>query len=117
MRVEFRMDAAAGSGYLRGMERYIKDARRAVRYGHDSMLEILDDPDPASSPAARLVDVSSTGVSFTSLRVLRRGAVIRGRLRILGAGVLVFSGTVVRVKARTNTVLYGVAFDSVKGKS
>lgn len=99
------------------MERYIKEARRAVRYGHDSMLEILDDPDPAVSPLARLVDVSSTGVSFTTVRVLRRGASIRGRIRLLSAGVLEFSGTVVRVKARTNTVLYGVAFDSVKGKA
>ncbi len=98
------------------MERYIKEARRAVRYGHDSMLEILDDPDPAASPTARLVDVSSTGVSFTTVRVFRRGELIRGRLRLLGAGILVFSGTVVRVKARTNTVLYGVAFNSVRGK-
>lgn len=62
----------------------------------------------------RLVDVSSVGASFTSTRSFAKGETVRGRLRLLGAGVLEVSGRVVRVKERQNNVLYGVEFDSVK---
>ncbi|MCR4295286.1 MAG: PilZ domain-containing protein [Elusimicrobia bacterium] len=98
------------------MTRYAKEARRAPREPHDSVLEILDDAGHKPFGDARLVDVSSLGVSFTSTRVFPKGAAIRARLRLLDAGVLEFKGTVVRVKERSNCMLYAVKFDSVRGK-
>lgn len=98
------------------MTLYRKDARRAPREPHDSVLELLDDKGVKPFGDARLVDVSSLGVSFTSTRLLAKGAAIRARLRLLEAGVLEFKGTVVRVKERSNCTLYAVKFDSVRGK-
>ncbi|MDP3543421.1 MAG: PilZ domain-containing protein [Elusimicrobiota bacterium] len=97
------------------MTRYSKEARRAARQPHDSVLELLDASGFTPSDA-RLVDVSALGVSFTSTRVFAKGEPIRARLRLLGAGVLEIKGTVVRIKERERGALYAVKFDSVRGK-
>ena len=96
------------------MVRAFNDVRRGARTRHDSVLELYDGSGRLLADVMRLVDVSSVGVSFTSTLVFAKGAAIRGRLRLLGAGVLEIAGRVVRVKERTNSVLYGVEFDSVK---
>jgi hypothetical protein len=62
----------------------------------------------------RLSDVSSVGASFSTVRTFAKGTRIRGRLRLLGIGVLEITGRIVRFKERTNSTLYGVEFDSVK---
>ena len=64
---------------------------------------------------ARLINVSSLGVSFTTIRVFAKGAPIHARMRLLNSGTLEITGTVVRIKAKTNHTLYGVKFDSVRG--
>jgi hypothetical protein len=97
------------------MAKFTKETRRASRYPHDSVLEILGDPDSAPAGAVRLVDVSSLGASFASTRVFAKGAPIHARLRLLNAGVLEITGTVVRIKEKTNFTLYGVKFDSARG--
>ena len=96
--------------------RYGKDGRRAPREPHDSALELLDDEGRLLSGAHRLIDVSAAGLSFSTVRVFRKGAQIRGRIRIYERGVFEFEGRVVRLKERFNSNLYGVAFDSVKGR-
>lgn len=98
------------------MAKFTKESRRASRYPHDSMLEILGDSDTMPADVVRLVDVSSLGASFTTTRVFAKGAPIRARLRLLDAGVLEIKGTVVRIKEKTNFTLYGVKFDSVRGR-
>ena len=90
----------------------IKENRRAARTRHDSVLEFYDDAGCLLTGVMRLIDVSSTGASFATTSVLAKGARIRGRLRLLGVGVLDVTGRVVRVKERNNDILYGVAFDS-----
>ena len=97
------------------MDKHAKDARRASRYPHDSVVEFIDDSDRMPGDVARLVDVSSLGASFSTLRVFAKGAAIHARLRLLNAGVLEIWGKVVRIKERTNSTLYGVKFDTVRG--
>lgn len=97
------------------MAKFTKEARRASRYPHDSVLEIIDDSDGMPGEVARLVDVSSLGVSFTTVRVFAKGAPIRARMRLLNTGVLEIKGTVVRIKEKANCTLYGVKYDSVRG--
>lgn len=98
------------------MAKFTKEARRASRYPHDSVVEFIDETDGMPGDVARLVDVSSLGASFTTLRVFAKGAPIHARLRTLDSGVLEIKGTVVRIKEKTNFTLYGVRFDSVRGK-
>lgn len=102
-------------GILTHMAKFTKEARRASRHPHDSLLEILGDADSIPEGVARLVDISSLGVSFTTTRVFAKGARIHARLRLMDAGVLEITGTVVRVKEKSNFTLYGVRFDSVRG--
>lgn len=97
------------------MARYAKEARRASRQPHDSVLELLDASGFTPSDA-RLVDVSALGVSFTSTRAFAKGDTIRARLRLHEVGVLEIEGSVVRVKARGRSTLYAVKFDAVRGK-
>ena len=97
------------------MAKYTKEARRASRYPHDSVLEIFGDSDSIPVDVARLVDVSSLGASFATTRAYAKGARIHARMRLLNAGILEVEGTVVRVKAKSNFTLYGVKFDSVLG--
>lgn len=96
------------------MARPTKDTRRSPRVRHDSVLELYDEEGRLAAGAATLVDVSSVGISFTTTRAFAKGAQVRGRLRLLDAGVLEITGRVVRLKERTNSTLYGVEFDSVR---
>ena len=92
-----------------------KDARRGPRSRHDSVLEILDETGGVLLDIVRLVDVSSVGLSFATTHVFAKGSVIHARLRLLNAGVLTIMGRVVRVKEKTNSTLYPVEFESVRG--
>lgn len=92
-----------------------KESRRSSRHRHDSTLEILGATGGASVGVARLVDVSAGGASFVTTAVFVRGASLRGRIRLLGAGVLEFAGRIVRVKEKTNSTLYAVEFETVRG--
>ncbi|OGS42024.1 MAG: hypothetical protein A2506_09815 [Elusimicrobia bacterium RIFOXYD12_FULL_66_9] len=97
------------------MEKQTKEARRGARYRHDSVLEILDESGESIVDIVRLVDVSSVGASFSTAHRFAKGATIRGRLRLLSAGVLKITGRVVRVKERSNSTLYAIEFESVRG--
>jgi hypothetical protein len=94
----------------------IETRRRSPRTPHDSALELLDDEGRLLAGAQRLIDVSALGLSFSTTRVFRKGAKIRGRIRIYERGAFEFEGRVVRLKERSNSNLYGVAFDSIKGR-
>lgn len=96
------------------MPRPTKEARRAPRIRHDSVLELYDERGRLAAGVLKLVDVSSVGASFTTTLALVPGQAIRGRVRLLGAGVLEITGRVVRSKEKTNSTLYAVAFDSVR---
>jgi hypothetical protein len=98
------------------MAKIARQPRRAPRVRHDSVLEILDDEGGLLAGVARLVDVSSVGVSFCTPHAFAKGAKIRARLRLMEAGVLQITGRIVRIKEKTNTTLYAVEFDSVKGR-
>ena len=91
-----------------------KEPRRMPRARHDSVLELRDEKGELIDADLRLVDVSSGGASFSATQTFAVGDVIRGRLRLLDLGVMDITGRVVRVKARTNSILYAVEFDSVK---
>jgi len=93
---------------------HTKEARRGARFRHDSVLELTDGSGSLLSEAARIVDVSSVGVSFTTTHVLARGERVRARMRLLGIGVLEIEGRVVRIKENSNSTLYAVEFDSVR---
>lgn len=97
------------------MAKFTKEARRASRHAHDSVLEIIDDSDGMPGEVARLVDVSALGVSFTTIRVFAKGAPIHARMRLLNAGTLEIKGIVVRIKEKKNYTLYGVKFNSARG--
>jgi len=96
------------------MARPPKETRRSPRVPHDSVLELYDAEGRLTAGGVTLVDVSAVGASFTTTRVFVKGEKVRGRLRLLDAGVLEVAGRVVRLKERTNSTLYGVEFDSVR---
>lgn len=89
------------------------EKRRAPRKLHDSVVEIFDDAGQHITDVARLVDVSTVGASFTSTKVILKGAKLRLRLRLLQEGRLYISGRVVWVRNKVNFIQYGFAFDSV----
>lgn len=95
---------------------FMREARRAARQPHDSVLEILDGSGRMSGGVARLVDVSSRGASFTTVRAFVKGARIHARMRLLNAGVLEIMGKVVRIKEKANFTLYAVEFDPAPGE-
>lgn len=64
----------------------------------------------------RLVDISATGARLATTAVLRKGAAVQGRLRLLKEGVKEFGGRVLWVKEKTNFNLYGIAFDWVRSR-
>lgn len=97
------------------MAKKIPEVRRGERHRHDSVLEFLDDSGRVLGEVARLVDLSSVGVSFSTTRTFAKGERIRAGLRLLGVGVLTIIGRVVRIQARTNSTLYAVEFESVRG--
>ena len=94
--------------------RMAKEARRSPRTPHDSVLELYDAEGRLLADVLKLVDVSTVGASFSTTRTFAKGAKIRGRLRLLGVGVLEIAGRIVRLKERTNSNLYGLESDSVK---
>jgi PilZ domain len=94
------------------MGRSPKDGRRAARVPHDSVLELFDEEGRLVDAVRTLHDVSAVGVSFSSTEAFSKGERIRGRIRILGAGVREFKGRIARFKERENSTLYGVEFDA-----
>jgi hypothetical protein len=88
--------------------------RRSPRVRHDSVLEILDDSGRLLDGVARIIDVSSVGVCFSTTHRFAKGEKITARLRLMDAGVLQITGRVIRVKEKTNSTVYAVEFDSVK---
>lgn len=90
------------------------ERRAASRARHDSVLELYDASGRLLERSVRLVDVSATGARLTTTAVLRKGGEVRGRLRLLKEGVKEFGGRVLWVKERTNSNLYGIAFDWVR---
>ena len=93
-----------------------REARRAVRQLHDSVLEILDESGRVTGGAGRLVDVSALGARFAAVRAFAEGSRIRARMRLLNAGVIEIAGTVVRAREKTNFTLYAVKFDSAPSR-
>ncbi len=59
------------------------------------MLEIFDDSGPWIAGIGRLINVSSVGVCFSSVKSFAKGEKIRGRLRLLKEGVLDINGHVI----------------------
>lgn len=101
------------------MTRYLLEKRRGTREKHDSVLDLFDEKGGRLTCVASLVDVSTTGASFKSTYVFKKGQFIRARLSILGKGVLDITGHIVRIKELSNYTQYAVAFDSAgapKGK-
>ncbi len=70
-----------------------KDGRRGARVRHDSVLELLDEEGRLMGAVLKLFDVSSVGASFSTTQKFAKGAKLRGRLRILGAGDAGIHGT------------------------
>jgi PilZ domain-containing protein len=93
-----------------------KEARRSKRTPHDSVLELFDKDGRLLAGVQQLVDVSAVGVSFIATHAFRKGDVVHGRLRLLETGVLEITGRVVRLKERSNSTLYAIEFESVKGR-
>ena len=92
----------------------LKDSRRALRVKHDSVLELLDEEGRLIESVLKLHDVSGAGAGFTTTHAFAKGAKIRGRLRLLGVGVLDIAGRIVRLEHRGNATFYAVEFDWVK---
>lgn len=88
--------------------------RAKPRAKHDSVLEIFSAAGRAAARAARLVDMSASGICFSSTEAFLVGDKIRARLRLLREGPLVIGGRVVWAKKKANAVHYGVEFDSVE---
>lgn len=97
------------------MARPAKDTRRGIRVRHDSVMELLDADGRLLAGVLTLSDVSSVGASFTTTRTFAKGDAVRGRIRLLRTGVLEIVGRVVRVKEKSNSTLYAVEFESVRG--
>lgn len=98
------------------MDDYLGDLRRAPRARHDSVFELYDEAGRPWPETARLVDLSAVGVAFTSTRALARGERVRGRLRLLGIGVVEVAGHVVRRRELENRTFYAVEFDGMSGQ-
>src|SRR5258706_2154813 len=91
-----------------------KEIRQASRSKHDSILEIFDTEGHLIVGIGRLVNYSNVGVCFSSTKILAKGDRLRARLRLLRDGTLEASARVVWVKKRPNSMLYGIAFDSIQ---
>jgi hypothetical protein len=90
-----------------------RENRRSPRTRHDSVLEIFDDSGHLIAVIGRLVNVSSVGLCFSSVRSMAIGAKIHARLRLLKEGKLDIEGRIVWVKKKINAAFYGVEFDAV----
>src|SRR5689334_12894554 len=91
-----------------------KEKRRAVRTRHNSVLELYDREGHFITGIGRLVNFSKVGVCFATTKVLSIGERLRARLRLLKEGTLEVSASVVWAKKQPNTILYGLAFDTVQ---
>ena len=91
-----------------------KEKRKTSRVRHDSVLELYDETGRLLAGALKLVDLSSSGASFSTTQAFSKGARIRGRLRLPDVGILEITGRIVRFKERTNATVYAVEFDSVR---
>ena len=90
-----------------------RENRRAPRTRHDSVLEIFDASGRLIEVIGRLVDVSSVGLCFSSVRPMAVGDKIHARLRLLKEGNLAIEGRIVWTKKKINATFYGVEFDAV----
>lgn len=90
-----------------------QENRRAARSKRDSVLELFDESGAVITGIGRLVNVSTEGMCFSSAIPFAQGDAVRARLRLLKEGQLDISGHIVWARRKTNTTLYGVAFDSV----
>ena len=91
-----------------------RDKRRAPRSKHDSVLELYDEEGHFITGTGRLVNFSKVGVCLSTTKTLKTGERLRARLRLLREGTLEVSARVVWAHKKPNTVLYGLAFDSVQ---
>jgi hypothetical protein len=92
------------------------DKRRAPRAKRDSVLELHDKQGHLIIGVGRLVNFSATGACFASTHVLKQGELIHANLRLLKEGRLHISGHIVWIRRKTNTILYGLEFDSIRKK-
>jgi len=91
-----------------------KDKRRAPRSRHDSVLEIYDEDGHFITGTGRLINFSKVGICFSTTKALTIDERLRARLRLLREGILEVSAHVVWARKKPNTILYGLAFDSVQ---
>jgi len=91
-----------------------KDNRRAPRARRDSVLELHDEKGHLIIGIGRLVNFSAMGACFASTQVFKQGERIHAQLRLLKEGRLNISGHIVWMRRKTNTLLYGIEFDSIR---
>ncbi len=91
-----------------------KEARRAPRSKHDSVLEIYDANGHFIEGVGRLVNFSNVGICFSSTKDLAKGARLRTKIRLLREGMMEIAAHIVRVEKKLHTNLYGVEFDDVQ---
>ncbi|MBI3565743.1 MAG: PilZ domain-containing protein [Elusimicrobia bacterium] len=92
----------------------IPEKRRAARGRHDSVLELRGEDGRLLASVARLRDVSSSGARFVSTADFKRGARVRGRLRLFGTGALDVEGLIVWRRDLSNATAYGLRFETVR---
>ena len=88
------------------------EKRRAPRYKSDILLNLADDSGKPVRRAARLLNISQTGICFCSALLLRQGERIQGRLDLLSQGIFEISGRIVWQKPGGSLTLYGVSLDT-----
>src|SRR5579872_3825210 len=91
-----------------------KENRRAPRAKRDSVLELHDEKGRFITGIGRLVNFSSVGACFASTQVFKLGERIHAQLRLLKEGRLHISGHIIWMKRKTNILLYGIEFDSIR---
>jgi hypothetical protein len=91
-----------------------KEPRRAPRTAHDSVLELYDEGGHFITGTGRLVNFSKTGVCFSTTKILKTGERLRAKLRLLREGTLEVSAQVVWVRKASNTMMYGLSFDTIQ---
>ena len=90
------------------------EKRRAPRAKHDSVLEIYDAEGHLIIGIGRLVNFSNVGICFSSTKVLNKGQKLSARVRLLKEGMIEVTARVVWVEKKSNSLLYGIEFDSIQ---
>ena len=90
------------------------EQRRAPRAKHDSVLEIYDADGHLIIGIGRLVNFSNVGVCFSSTKVLKKGQKVTARVRLLKEGTLEVMAHVVWVEKKSNSLFYGLEFESIQ---